>query len=376
MIEKCCVNIHQNSIILSLVLSHSTFEIFLSIFLFLRKSLKVFPVLQLQDLAVKPAIRDPRLNTAECVIEGHKTDISTTGPIRRIFVTIILWSPVGFTFVSCPLLAIIFENYRKVAEQQNNDNTGSEIRQTNEGQNCGENGEHRKRKEKKKKFAQVVCNLCCLLAVTGLIILSVAFVFSICYCVKGELRWDVPWIPLLILIESIAVFMCRKKCLAEIKCWSVRFTICASVTSYLACWLLIGIMINPTWGLTVTLLLVFFLAAVTFARYKYLIASENKGQVALSCVCFIFAVIFLIPVVVMAGQTYYGRETADETLKTVLLSVIGALLSWLSWKKYLLEPAGDSPNAPQNDREMQLLQSRANAEQPLLADQSSSNLNE
>ena len=94
-------------------------------------------VLQLQDLAVKPAIRDPRLNTAECVIEGHKTNISATGPIRCIFLTIILWSPACFTFFSCHVLAYIFDYYRKLAEEQNNDNT--------------ENGENRERKENEKK---------------------------------------------------------------------------------------------------------------------------------------------------------------------------------------------------------------------------------
>ena len=47
--------------------------------------MKVFFLLQLQDLAVSPAIRDPRLNTAECVIEGHKTDISAVGATRNIY---------------------------------------------------------------------------------------------------------------------------------------------------------------------------------------------------------------------------------------------------------------------------------------------------
>ena len=35
---------------------------------------------QLQDLAVRPGVWDPRLNTVECVIEGHETDIMATGP--------------------------------------------------------------------------------------------------------------------------------------------------------------------------------------------------------------------------------------------------------------------------------------------------------
>ena len=34
---------------------------------------------QLQDLAVTPDLRDPRLNFAESVIEGHILDMKTTG---------------------------------------------------------------------------------------------------------------------------------------------------------------------------------------------------------------------------------------------------------------------------------------------------------
>ncbi|XP_022801829.1 uncharacterized protein LOC111339438 [Stylophora pistillata] len=43
----------------------------------------------LQDLAISPGIRDPRLNTAECVVEGHKIDIEATG--RSVYIKIILW---------------------------------------------------------------------------------------------------------------------------------------------------------------------------------------------------------------------------------------------------------------------------------------------
>lgn len=291
----------------------------------------MFLVSQLQDLAVSPGIRDPRLNTAECVIEGHKTNIAATG--RNSSITIILWSPVCFTLVSCFLLAYIFENYRKPAKEDTNNGARRESK---------EKRKRRERKEKEdKSFAQAVCYLCRFLAVIGGSILLAAFIISIVYCCRGELRSDVPCIFLVIFLESGVVFYWRKRHLEE-EWYSVPSTICASVTSYLASWLLIGIMINPTWGLTVTLLLGFLWAAITLAIYKYLNAPAHKGQSFFSCVFFVLAVIFLGVVVVMAGQGYYGRETADETLKTALLSVIGALFSWLSWKKYLLGPASDS----------------------------------
>ena len=48
----------------------------------------------------------------------------------------------------------------------------------------------------------------------------------------------------------------------------------------------------------------------------------------------------LVASAVLAGQSFYGRGTADELVKTVLLSVISvgtSLLSWLSKKHYKKE---------------------------------------
>ena len=36
-----------------------------------------------------------------------------------------------------------------------------------------------------------------------------------------------------------------------------------------------------------------------------------------------------------AGQSFNGRETADETLKTILMTALGSFISWLSWKRLL-----------------------------------------
>ena len=56
--------------------------------------------LQLQDLAVSPGLRDPRLNNAECVIEGHKPDIKATG--RSHYIRAILWCSGWFVLVASP----------------------------------------------------------------------------------------------------------------------------------------------------------------------------------------------------------------------------------------------------------------------------------
>ena len=60
---------------------------------------------QLQDQAVSPGIRDPRLNTAECVIEGHDPDITATG--RSPYIRTILWCFFMFAVPAGPYLAFV-----------------------------------------------------------------------------------------------------------------------------------------------------------------------------------------------------------------------------------------------------------------------------
>ena len=119
---------------------------------------------------------------------------------------------------------------------------------------------------------------------------------------------------------------------------------------------MIGIMINPTWGLTVALLSCSILAAFIFAVYLYLEANangnananatgnananananpnaNNKLQPFLFSGAVFLAVLSLVFIIVFAGQSYNSNETADEVLKTSLLYFIGALVSWIFWKK-------------------------------------------
>ena len=132
---------------------------------------------------------------------------------------------------------------------------------------------------------------------------------------------------------------------------------------FCSCWMLIGMMLNPTWGLTLTMIIGFSLAAFTYAVYQYYSISNDlkllsitfpfplrtteyptssnlnmrkalffKKQIVTYCFFGFFVVICLDIVIVFAGQSYNGRETADETLKTALLSALGAFVSWVSWK--------------------------------------------
>ncbi len=288
---------------------------------------------QLQDLAVSPGIRDPKLNTAECVIEGHDTDIDATG--RNLHIRFILWSSFLFVFVSCNLLSSFLEEYRKLAwstEETDGNANGTNTERTPmvTGQGNENSQENTEKNKKKINTAKAICILCFVLAGIGSCIIIFALIMSFW---KNSPTDFIAGLVVTFVGVNLLVFGCRKKKLSEIENYSLFLTLCASVTSYISCWLLIGIMINPTWGLTVTLLVAFLGAAFAYAVYEYISASDHKRQVGISCVCGVFAVIFLGVVAVMAGQSYNGRETADETVKTALLSVIGLLVSWVSWKR-------------------------------------------
>ncbi|CAH3136337.1 unnamed protein product [Porites lobata] len=272
----------------------------------------------LQDLAVSPGIRDPRLNTVECVIEGHETDIMATGPRRSSYITAILWCAFLFSFWAGPFIAEVIIG---VLKGENNEslycwgkcvrvqrsqastaetalplNSPSEPPQSGASPDSGENG----------------------------------IIRSHIYITLGPL-----------ILEGI-VLTCVEKCPcceynscnACIKA-VIRFSV--TLTVYHFCWLVIGIMINPVWGLAVCLMACIFVLALTFILYQ--IFKLEDWQCGGPCIKHIFICFgtfcggcSFVVLAVLAGQSFYGRETADELVKTVLLYVISGFISWLSWK--------------------------------------------
>ena len=59
------------------------------------------------------------------------------------------------------------------------------------------------------------------------------------------------------------------------------------------------------------------------------------------CVVSFCGVCSLVVSAVLTGQSFYGREIADDVMKTVLLYVISGLISWISWKLLSLQRNGE-----------------------------------
>ena len=322
---------------------------------------------------MSPGIRDPRLNTAECVIKGHETDIMATGPLRSSYITAILWCACLFSFWAGPFIAEVIIGVLKENAKENVEslccwckcvrvrrtqaspvetelsalNSPTEPPQSGASPDSGENG----RKETHERI------LCCQVCDNQQdpMISSVVCVSHILFCIEivilvfvfrcsksGNAPNDI-YITLGPLILEGIVLTCLEKCRC-CKCnpcnARIKAVIRSSVTLtvYHFCWLVIGIMINPVWGLTVCLMACIFVLALTFILYQ--IFKLEYCQCSGRCIKHIFICFgafcggcSFVVLAVLAGQSFYGRETADELVKTVLLYVISGFISWLSWKR-------------------------------------------
>ena len=302
-------------------------------------------------MAVSPSIRDPRLNSAECITEGHEPDIIGTGHSWRI-ITVLVCSLL-FSVLSGPLLAFFAMQYR----------------------------------ESQPKIKQKTIHFLC-----GFLLFTFIALFFIKEAiVHGHDKVNVPWyikvihpIPVIISVGGV-VFLCTCcSCGAEsygtdgVKIEAIVYIICANLKAYHFCWLIVGIMLNSIWGLAALLVVCLVIGVCTYSVYNFYCSTENTSprnrpqgsvnengnrsrqnveagstptgntddtssnnngdsycaQSFFSCLAGFLAVCCLIVVVILTAQSYNGRETADEVLKDAVLYFISVSFSWLYWKNH------------------------------------------
>jgi len=275
-----------------------------------RKEIIIRVLAALQDLAVSPGVQDPRLNTAECVIEGHKPNITATE--RSAYIRAMLWFSLIFTIFFGPLLALITLIFFNEAEINTD-------------------------KKKIRAMAKAVkWNSWFLLAVEiGLSIAVVAL--SAC----GHAPWDIYLIVGIINVGGLvsgAVITCfdflpeGNCCKRKLSLLQLGIFWCANVTVYHFCWLVIGVMINALWGVTVLLFVCVVIGASVFITYNYCYEPSDTFDwktAFILCAAGLLSVWALVVVVILAGQSFFGRETADDVVKTVTLYVTTAFISWI-----------------------------------------------
>ena len=299
----------------------------------------------MQDLAISPGIQDPRLNTAECVIQGHQPNIDATGVnsyIRAILycslVSVILIGPIlGFLSLN------VVENYSTRKGECRKYNVKCCAKRQRDGALAQEptnilcvacyKGED--------PFVRAAEYTCFLLLLTDILITLIA--------VRDVLfdHTEICFPILLITCICEGVVICLGQCCAVLCCDSCKdvketslyrtfvFMTGANIIAYHLIWLIVGIMVNPTWGLTVLAVACFVIVALFCTIYVICNASKESfcHSFCVSIAIFV-GLCLVVSLTVLAGQSFYGRETTGETLKTALFYVVGGL-TWLFGKGFL-----------------------------------------
>ena len=275
------------------------------------------------------------MNSAECVKEGHISDIDATG--RGDYLRAVLWCSLLCTVMLSPILFFMALDYLKQHSSKEEDCV---LCSANVEQSCCCKVFCPKGK---KPLIRSVTFLCCFLFLT--FVIEVAFCCSVVLSssensTKGNFPFYV--IPTCIALECF-VISCRLRCFEccedlMVNSFFSRLSLIVSINLllYHLYWVAIGIMINPTWGLSVLLIISFTFVALFYSIYQ--ICDIDKCKLCIQRASIVtagfFGLCFAVIGPVLAGRSFYGRETADDVMKTVLLSLIGTvwLLYWKSRK--------------------------------------------
>ncbi|CAH3142881.1 unnamed protein product, partial [Pocillopora meandrina] len=252
-------------------------------------------LVDLQDLAVSPAIPDPRLNTAECVIKDHEPRELDTRHSNLIY------SMLFCSFISVMLLGPLLAHFILEFLKNYPENTNSFCFW------------------KEKPIVHAADSI-----VFVMLLIDIPFII---YTFAKSYKTELPMIFLIVFIGIITTegpgtqgrnqdTMKRNK---GVFC-SLIYYISVNLLLYHFSWLLIGIMITPTWGLTVFLIILVFVISSFFLLWHLFLCASSQAFI-FSGVCFFgFCSAAVVPV--LAGQSFYGRETADDIIKVVLLYII------------------------------------------------------
>ena len=321
---------------------------------------------------MNPSIRDPRLNSAECVTKGHKPDIEATG--RSAYrIRAILWSSFISVLILGPLLAFYALDFLKVVTQdgedycvcckknESNRESNQQLRERDES-NRESNDELRERDESTQEqestqvvYPRVYSSCSCCYKKEKPLILSVnllcnfLFFSEIILVIYVVVTSNEFFMLVGMISEGFAICMIQRAICKMQPCTKCRdfcnesqqssiyrrsvFVASTDVALYHLFWLIIGIMVNPTWGVTVLLVVCVVIVALFYAVFMICDVDHCCSSLFIRRLS-IFAPGFLglclaAAVPVLAGQSFYGRETADNILKTALLYVINFLALWM-----------------------------------------------
>ena len=286
---------------------------------------------------MNPESRDPRLNTAECVIQGHKPNIDAPGVSP--YIKPILWCSFLSVMLLGPIIAFMAFYLLKDLDSKGE----------NERSKVDYNG-----KGPLNRSADLLCHF--------LLLIELIIVLSICFSNILEFK-NIPleiYIPVAcIILEGIILCVVQlcSKCNFCAKANEVSFyrrcifITCINVLSYHLCWLIVGIMLNPAWGLTVLFIVCFVGVASIFSLQQIFDAKSDFIQPCLTLAAIFVSLCLVVVMTVLAGLSFSGRETADDVMKAALLYVVGVIL-WLFKESPSTSSQQINSNSNQNESDL------------------------
>ena len=262
------------------------------------------------------------MNFAESVIEGHIPDMKTTD---RSYLRVVLW----FSFL-CPMFFGPFL-YFWVLQYLKDDTQGTSL-------SAGSDGNRSRVDYICRRYEEpLICSVtlfCCFLLLIEVMFVLARVWTSTEISKRGNMSRD--FIVLLALIpEWLVICCCNCLCCEDLDISSffsrLLLIMCTSLVSYHLSWVAVGIMANPAWGVSILLILSFFGITLFFVINETTHANDFRLSTLFAYTPGFLGLCFVVVPPVLVGQSFYGRETADDILKAALLSVIGAV-SWLYFK--------------------------------------------
>ena len=307
----------------------------------------------MQDLAISPGIQNPSLNTAECVIKGHQPDVDATGVSS--YIRAILYCSLFSVLLIGPMLGFYSLVFLEYDPEKKDEFRCCKKRQPDGAEEqdptvlckydccCNNRGFEWYRKE--DPFMRPAKYICHLLLMTDFTIISlIIIVDKDVLCDHREIFSHI----VLIICEGVAI--CLVQCWPKLCCVFCNdskemsfyrrlvFITSGNIIAYHLCWLIVGIMVNPTWGLTV-LAVACFVTVALFCTIYLICSGESQNSFWVSLAGFL-GLCLVVSLTVLAGQSFYGKETAGEILKTALLYVVGGLTGLLG-KGFLIPSSKD-----------------------------------
>ena len=227
--------------------------------------------------------------------------------------------------------------------------------------------ENDEEENKKQKLAKAIKIVSCVLSIVETVLLFTTLGFSI----SGNALWDLYVILPLIFSECLFLFLIS----FAARKWYEFFPgntpvevmvklgifLWADLTMYYFCWLVIGIMVNPLWGITVLFVISVVIAVTVFL--VFILLHNFDGLNFILCLFGWVSTVLLVTLVILAGQSFFVRETANEVVKAALLGIITALITWII-SKILGEKSEKSKKTNEEENESNVPESQELIQRP------------